>query len=492
VLGAFVALMVAAIIGGLLLQRTLLFRALDSEVEGDLQQERAELAALAAGRDPATGEPFAGDVQAIFDTFLRRNLPDDDEVYVTFVDGVPYRTTQSSVRLDTLPDVSERWANLTVGERGSLDTEAGRVEYLAVPLAQQGRTRGVFLVASFLRDERQEIESALRYEAGASAVVLLIATGIAWLVAGRLLRPVRELTTTAETIGGSELSARIPAQGHDEIARLARTFNDMLDRLEAAFATQRAFVADAGHELRTPITVVRGHLELMGDDPDERRQTIELVTDELDRMARIVDDLLLLAKAEQPDFVHPEQVELTDFTTELLAKARSLGERAWQLDACAEGTIHADPQRLTQAVLNLARNAAEHTPRGAEIAVGSAWAGHTVRLWVRDTGTGIDERDHDRIFERFARGGAGRRSDGAGLGLAIVRTIAAAHHGTVELHSTPGHGATFTIVLPATPPDPESHDPTTQHRPVWDGAVVFGPDDAAEHDTQEMQRWPGS
>ena len=111
------------------------------------------------------------------------------------------------------------------------------------------------------------------------------------------------LADTARSISETDLTRRIPVSGRDEIAELARTFNAMLDRLEAAFATQRAFVSDASHELRTPITIVRGHLELLGDDPQERRETIALVTDELDRMSRFVDDLLLLAKAERDDFL---------------------------------------------------------------------------------------------------------------------------------------------------------------------------------------------
>jgi signal transduction histidine kinase len=454
VLGAFVALVAAAIIIGLFVQRALLFRSLDSEIEDGLQQERAELETLAAGRNPETGQPFGRDAQAILDTFLRRNLPEEGEVYVTFINGAPYRTTPAPVRLDTMPDLAARWASLTAGERGELSTHEGDVEYLAVPLTSEGTTRGVFVVANFTRGEREEIESALRIEAAVSAVVLLGATAMAWFVAGRLLRPVRNLTTTAERISDSELTARIPVQGEDEIARLGRTFNEMLDRLEAAFTAQRSFVADAGHELRTPITIVRGHLEVMGDEPDERRRTVELVSDELDRMARIVDDLLLLAQAEQPDFVQPEPIELTDFTTELLAKGRTLDDRAWRLDACAEGTVRVDPQRLTQAMLNLARNAVEHTVRGDEIGIGSAWSHDGFRLWVRDTGAGIDHAEQERIFERFARGAGGRQSDGAGLGLAIVRSVAAAHGGTVELDSAPGRGATFALVLPGTPPPP--------------------------------------
>ena len=459
VLGSLAALMVIAAIGGLLLQRVVLLRGLDQDVTASLEQEREELETLAQGNDPLSGQPFGGDVEAIFDTFLRRNVPEEGEVYIALVDGAAYRTTPGApLRLDADPEWVARWGPLTEGDRGEISTEAGPVQYLAVPLVYEGATRGVFVIANFTQGERDEIESAVRVEAAVSALVLSVVILIAWFVAGRLLRPVKQLTEAAETISDSDLTRRIPVEGDDEISRLARTFNEMLDRLEESFTAQRRFIDDAGHELRTPITIVRGHLDLLGEHPEERQETLALVSDELSRMARIVDDLLLLAKAEQPDFIRIEPVELADLTTELLVKGRTLGPRAWRLDACAEGIVEADPQRITQAMLNLARNAVEHTVPGAEIGLGSAWADGGVRLWVRDTGAGIDLAEQERIFDRFARGRSRRRSDGAGLGLAIVRTIATAHGGQVELESTPGRGATFTIVLPGTPP---SEWPTT-------------------------------
>jgi len=451
VLGSFAVLLAIAAIAGLLLQRAVLLQSLDQDIEASLHQEREELETLADGRNPLTGERFGENVRAIFDTFLNRNVPEEGEVYITFVEGAPYRTTPAPLRLDTVPALVDQWGSLTGGEGGRLETEAGPVHYLAVPLVYEEETRGVFVVANFSGGERSKIETALRVEAAVSGLVLLLVTLIAWFVAGRLLRPVRDLTEAAEAIGESDLTRRIPVEGDDEISRLAVTFNEMLDRLEAAFIAQRTFIDDAGHELRTPITIIRGHLDVMGDDPEERAETLAMVSDELSRMARIVDDLLVLAKAERPDFLQPEEVELADITTELLVKARALGDRTWQLDACAEGTVRADPQRLTQAMLNLARNAVEHTPTGAVIGMGSRWDGGAARMWVRDTGMGVDSAERDRIFERFARGRFGRRSEGAGLGLAIVTTIAAAHGGRVELESAPGEGATFTIVIPGRP-----------------------------------------
>lgn len=460
VLGSLVALVAATTAGWLIVQRALLLERLEREVGTALEQARDDLATLVGGVDPTTGRPFAGDVRAIFDSFLATNAPRDGQVFITFVGGSAYKSTLAPLRLDQDPALVARWGALTSGNHGRLDTPAGPVRYLAVPLVFDGTTEGTFVVAHFLRGERDEIDAGIRLSAVVAAGALLAATAVAWLVAGRLLRPVRRLTETAETIGEGNLSARIPVEGDDEIARLAATFNHMLDRLEDAFRMQRRFLDDAGHELRTPITVVRGHLEVMADDPDERRATLALVTDELDRMARIVDDLLVLAKAEQPHFLHLDTVEAADLTADLLANARALGPRDWRLDACATGELRADRQRVTQAGLNLVRNAIEHTEPDDEVGIGSAWADDGLRLWVRDTGPGVDRSDHDRIFERFTRGGVGpRRSEGAGLGLAIVASVAEAHGGRVELDSRPGQGATFTIVLPGAPPPPPPPSP---------------------------------
>ena len=225
----------------------------------------------------------------------------------------------------------------------------------------------------------------------------------------------------------------------------------MLARLETAFATQQRFVNDAGHELRTPITIVRGHLELLDDDPEDREQTLALVMDELDRMSRIVDDLLTLAKREQPDFLQLAPFEVGALVDDVLAKASALGPRNWQLDSFADETIVADRQRVTQALMQLAQNAVEHTEDGDEIGLGAFVAAGETRLWVRDAGPGIAFDEQKRVFDRFYRAGGERRSDGAGLGLSIVQAIAHAHGGRVELSSVPGTGATFTIVLPARP-----------------------------------------
>lgn len=450
VLGFLALLLLGATLAGLLVQRSVLQQRLESDITARLDQERAELEALASdGRDPATGQPFHGDVEAIFVTFLGRNVPEAGEAFITYIDGEPHRRTPFPRGVDEFPEMYEEWPDITEGRRGELDTEHGPLRYLAVTIGSEDGPRGVFVVVAFMEDERQRIDDDLRVQALVVGLVLLVALGIAWITAGRLLRPLRDVTETALTISHSDLSRRIPVDSDDEVGHLASTFNDMLDRLEAAFAAQQAFIADAGHELRTPITVIMGQLELMGDDPEERRETMAVVDDELRRMTRIVEDLLLLAKAEQPDFVRPELVELSDYTTELLMKSRTLADRTWRLDAAAEGTARFDPQRVTQAVLNLTRNAVEHTDADTEIGIGSAITEDGLVIWVRDDGPGIAAEDQKRLFDRFARGSRARRTPGgAGLGLAIVKAVANAHGGTIGVQSVEGEGSRFELTLP--------------------------------------------
>ena len=230
----------------------------------------------------------------------------------------------------------------------------------------------------------------------------------------------------------------------------------MLERLDAGFSAQRQFLDDAGHELKTPLTVLRGHLELLDpDDPEEVRETRDLLLSESDRMSRLVGDLIVLAKSRRPDFLTPAPVDLATLTPTLLATARGLGDRDWQLDEVADGTVVVDEQRITQAVLQLADNAVKHTVPGDTVAIGSARDRGVLRLWVRDTGPGVPEHHRDAVFERFGRGDVRPGDEGFGLGLSIVRAIAEAHGGTVTVtDARPGGtppGARFELVLPATP-----------------------------------------
>ena len=450
VLAAYVGLLAVATFGAIFVAREALAGGLDERIDSELVQESRELRQLAGGNDPETGEPFGGRVRRIFEVYLSRNVPSRNEVLLTFADGEPFLRSgrASPYRLDLDPELVARWGTLERTDRGGVDTPDGRIEYLAVPLVGAGETRGVFVAAIFRDRESGEVDDALRVVAGVGLAMLLVGSVLAWLLADRLLRPVTEVTRAARTISGGDLSRRLPVSGHDEIAVLASTFNDMLARLETAFETQRRFVDDAGHELRTPLTIVRGHLELLEDDPVERRATLELVLDELDRMGRLVNDMLTLAKWERPDFLSAAPVDVGVLTDDVLAKAQALGDRTWVLDARATGTIVADRQRVTQALVQLAQNAVQHTEKGDEIGLGAFVGDGEARLWVRDTGPGIPFEEQERVFARFYRLSARRGSEGAGLGLSIVQAIAGAHDGRLELASVPGSGATFTVVLP--------------------------------------------
>lgn len=428
----------------------------DARIDDNLAQEVGEFRAFAReGIDPETGAPFAS-VSRLFTVALQRNVPDEHESLLVLVDGdVPFTPAgDRSLRLETLPELVDevRPVSGTDAVRiATVDTEdAGTIRYTAIPVTTTtDPARGV-LVVGYARDREQgELVDAARTYAVVALVSLLLVAAIGWAVAGRLLLPLRLLRDTARRISETDLHERIPVSGRDDLSDLARTFNLMLDRLEAAFDGQRQLLDDVGHELRTPVTIVRGHVELMdAGDPTDVAQTRDLVLDELDRMHRLVDDLVLLAKARRPDFLRWDVVHVSSLVDDVVDKARALGDRRWQVDARADAVVAGDPQRLTQALVQLAANAVTHTRRGDVVALGSASDGRTVQMWVRDIGPGVAPEDAERIFERFGRGAGARGSDGSGLGLAIVTAIADAHGGRVRLESEPGRGATFVVELP--------------------------------------------
>ncbi len=374
---------------------------------------------------------------------------------ITFVGGRAYLRSAQRVpyRLDRDPRLVARWANLDQTERDSVTTDAGRVEFLAVPVKHLGETKGVFVMATFRDRELAATNSAIAGIAATGGAVLIIGSVLAWLVAERILGPVRNISRTARSISVTDLTRRIEVTGRDELAMLASTFNEMLDRLEETFRSEKQFFDDVGHELKTPITIIRGHLETVGPDGHDLQKVVPLVMEELGRMGRFVDDLLLLARSELPDFLQLEMVDVQALTEGLYAKAVALGPRSWSLEEVGQGRLEADRERLTQALLELARNATKHTTSDDSIFIGSSVNNGEARFWVRDTGPGVNRKDRERIFERSQRAYNGQvRKGGAGLGLTIVSTIAKAHHGTVELESEPGMGAMFCLVLPMDQP----------------------------------------
>jgi two-component system, OmpR family, sensor kinase len=460
ILIAYVVLLALAGAGAMVGFRQFLYVRLENEADKALRQEVLELdRLLTIGRDPETGRPFAS-LGALFDVYFSRNVPSREEAFLGFVRGKLYRTsTLAGFPLDQLPrETLAEWERLgsrspREGESatGHVDTKLGDAYFRAARIRFHDDV-GAFVVTILPAEGREAIGNFLTYGGAAALGVLLLASVCAWIIAGRVLEPVRLLTETAQSISQSNLTERIEVRGTGEAADMARSFNAMLDRLEAVFESQREFVQDANHELRDPITIVRAHLQLMDDEPEERRRTVDLALDELDRMGTIVGNLKLLAEAQQPGFLERELIDLAAFTGELASKASALAPRHWPIEDEGGGAFFADRHRLTEAVMNLAHNAVQHTDDSDTVAIGTSVSEDEVHLWVRDTGTGIPVSDQARIFDRFTRGtDSHSRYPGSGLGLAIVKAIGEAHGGRVEVKSRLGEGSTFTIIVPRKP-----------------------------------------
>ena len=327
-----------------------------------------------------------------------------------------------------------------------------------------GRSFPVDIVTAreFERLVHQQTLNRLRTFSFEALIVLFFASlVVGWIIAGRVLAPIGRITSVARDIQATDLSRRIELPGpEDELKQLADTFDAMLSRIDAAFAAQQQFLADASHELRNPLAIIRTNADLALSDKnpevDELRHTVVVVKRASDRMARLVDDLLALARREAPTFAI-EQVDLgravSEASEEFMAAAEA---RGIVLDrAIAPGVIvMGDGDALKRAVANLLENAVRLSPPNSRIrlAVGSerslAWVA------VSDEGPGIATEDQPKVFDRFWRADKGRsRADGGtGLGLSIVRQIAQQHGGDVQLQSKLGVGSTFTIWLPAPHP----------------------------------------
>jgi signal transduction histidine kinase len=393
------------------------------------------------------------EMKRFFEAYLKIEIPEDNIFLVTFVNGQFYESSPKALPQELKPDTAlmRRWAiqaEAIQGELVSENRDINRLFYYVEPIKINGKLLGTLAIVHSA-EEHAEILEAVVAIAQVALAVLLIALLLVWFAAGRILKPLQELATTAQSISGTDLTQRIPVRGEGELAKLAAIFNEMMDRLESSFISQRNFVNDAGHELRTPITIMRGYLELMASNPDDWQENLAVVMDELRRMSGFVDDLILLAQAERPNFLQMEIVDAVAITQEIFDRAQALASRNWQLEAAAKGKIVVDCQRIIQAVIHLARNATQHTETTDTILIGSKICQGNVHFWVQDSGKGIDIDNQQRIFDRFARvPNRPRCSEGAGLGLSIVKAITEAHRGQVTLESQVGVGSTFTIVLP--------------------------------------------
>jgi len=330
--------------------------------------------------------------------------------------------------------------------------EAGKMRVLTEPVNYRRRFVGTLRIAYPLISV-ERAQAGLRHTfliVGAIALLLAAAAGIG--LATLIASPLRRIARVAAAVDAGDLSMRAgPISARGEVRVLSDAFDHMLDRLELSFKRQRDFVSDASHELRTPLSVLRAQVELLARETDEQRRgdgTVTLLR-RLDELDRLVGDMLTLASAEAGQLIEPRPIDLRDFFEDLQRDLPLFGERDFQLTS-ADGTLEADPDRLTQVLRNLVRNAVTHTIPGDQVAISARGVNSHLEISVSDTGPGIPPDQLEPIFERFHRLDQSRQRDhrGTGLGLAIARAITEAHGGTIRAESGNGYGATFRITLP--------------------------------------------
>jgi len=388
--------------------------------------------------------------------FLYRSFPEDDVFLISIV-GSEFRGSSPVAlppQFSPSSALMRQWKSLTRETRGRLETTdpaIGSIIYYACPITTAGKVVAVFVAEQTTAGELQEAAEVKDLLTRLFIVFLLLSLFLTWLLSKLVLAPLRSLATTTRSIGESNLVERLPVNGKGELADISTSFNSMMDRLQTLITSQKELIQNAGHELRTPITIIRCNLELLHEDDEKsREETVRLLLDEVDRMSRNIDELVLLAKSDRPDFLQIKPLDVARFTQDVYRKVSCLASRNWRLSEVAQLTIEADEQRLFQCMINLALNASQHTSPSDHIDIGSSLdRSGAVRFWVADSGEGMSAALKQRVFERFARG-AQRvdRAQGSGLGLAIGKAIVEAHKGLIELESSLGHGSRFTLIIP--------------------------------------------
>ena len=332
------------------------------------------------------------------------------------------------------------------------------VRVLTWPVIKAGRVISLVQVGMSRENVYATQRRFLLALAAVLPIALLLAGGGGWMLARRALRPVDRMTETARRISAEHLTGRVVETGAgDELDRLGQTLNAMLGRLDAAFQEMRQFTADASHELQTPLTILKGEMEVAlrsPRSPEEYQRILKSALEEIDRIARLVDGLLLLARADagvlRMDRRPADLAQLVEEVygqTRILAEARSVNLRLGPVDPIS---VQGDYAHLRRLLLNLVDNAVKYTPPGGHVTISLQPSGGWASIRVGDTGMGIPPEDQARIFQRFYRSAEARSrgEGGAGLGLCIARSIAEAHGGRIEVESATGRGSTFTVLLP--------------------------------------------
>ncbi|MBJ7596139.1 MAG: HAMP domain-containing histidine kinase [Candidatus Dormibacteraeota bacterium] len=430
----------------MLLVASLLFgQTLISGVDASLNEEANEFQSRASQRPPGQG------LDAFAVQYLQTRQLAVGEAILVDVRGARDIGTPGAAALETTAPV-QAWLAQPPPAGTVVTSTAADTSYrlLAIPLSIKGARVGVLIIGRTLGTIQSELATVQLLVVAQGAFALAIALIGGHVILRRVLTTVRTTTETADRISRERLDLRLgDSAAGDEVGMLARSFNEMLDRLDTAFRSQSQLLADVSHQVRTPITVIRGHLEVLQRggyrDEAEVSDTISLVLDEATHAGLLIDRLLLLGRAFDADSMDLAAVELPSFLAEIVDAARVLGERHWELGATPDCVLMVDRVKLRSAILNLVENAVKATTSGDTVTIG-ARLDDALTISVTDSGKGMTPDELGRAFERFrASAGTGH---GTGLGLVIVKAVAEAHRGRVAIDSAPNAGCVVSIVLP--------------------------------------------
>jgi signal transduction histidine kinase len=404
----------------------------DTEIEGDSASQAQIIAASASGQlgqhdelvDIAAraGEQFSGDVAIV------------DGQGSLLVDSGPLGSKAATFEPGS--EVPEALGGSVAQRRRSVEGGKHQLVVTGAPVVLAGQTRGAVILTQDVDSAEDSVRSDVLALVGVGALALALGLGVAWILAGSIARPLRSLAAVARRMATGDLDARATERGSSEQVDVARSFNEMADRVQALLESQRAFVADASHQLRTPLTGLRLRLEAAGvksRDPEVARE-LEAAERETERLDLLVADLLELASSEEPG---------EDAEAELSEAARAAAERwrdpaaetSHRIEVTGEGdaAVRAAPRDLAIILDNLLENAIKYSPRGSEVEVSWAMNSAEATLRVDSAGGPLEDEEADRAFERFYRGAAGGRRPGTGLGLAIVAALARRSGGSARL-----------------------------------------------------------
>jgi two-component system OmpR family sensor kinase len=425
-------------------------------------------------------------------------FPPQFHLYAINTEGTPQWSARPMAARSApeLPTMTRQDAVDLRGQAFTVDARVGQGHYRAIAVPSLG---GTFVLSMSLDEVDATVDRLVHIDVLVGLAVLGGLAIASYSMVRTALRPLSEIELTAAAIGRGDLSRRVPDHHPaTEMGRLSRALNAMLEQIERAFGARaaseararrsedrmRRFVADASHELRTPLTSIRGFAELHRQgavtDPGEMSELLARIEDEATRMGVLVDDLLLLARLDQERPLTLAPVDLSGVAEAAVTAARAAApDRSVQLTGAEEAdlTVSGDEPRLRQVVTNLLDNALAYSPAGTPVTVALGTARRDehdfVAIEVVDQGPGLTLEQAERVFERFYRVDAARSraQGGTGLGLSIVDAITRAHGGTVEVDSTPGHGATFRVRLPRTtvpppPPAPVAPQPSAEPTPA--------------------------